>query len=418
MTPVDRRAAPAIMVVAGEASGDLHGGALCRALGELAPDARLIGMGGTAMAAAGVTLLADVKDTAVVGFSEVVRRLPALRRADRRLRDALRRERPAALVLIDFPGLNLRMARAAARVGVPVVYFVPPQVWAWRPGRLAVLRRHVALVLAVLPFERALYQAAGVPVAFVGHPIVDALAGVPERAEARRRLGVGDAETLVGLLPGSRDHEVDRLLPVMRDAAARIAAARPGVRFALGLAPTVDAARVTGRLAGGPPVEAVRGATYLLMRAADLLLVASGTATLEAALLGTPMAVCYRVSRLTETLGRWLVRVPWISLVNLVLGRAVVPELYRRSDATGERLAAAALRLLAEPAAREAQREAFRELADQLGRPGVGRRAARLVLDVVGAGGPSPGEPLEGGTAAVGGPPAPTPAAAKGTGLT
>jgi lipid-A-disaccharide synthase len=277
--------------------------------------------------------------------------------------------------------MNLRLARAARRAGIPVVYFVPPQVWAWRPGRVRAIRERVSLVLAVFPFEHALYQAAGVPVRFVGHPVLDGLTRAPERDDARRQLGLAGDDLVVGLLPGSRRQEIDRLLPLMRDAAMQLARARPGVRFALGLAPTVDEADVRRHLAGGPPVVIARDATHAVMRAADLLLVNSGTATLEAALLGTPMVVCYRLSRLTEAWVRVLVRVPWISLANIVLGRAVVPELYQAA-LTPERVAAEALALLRSPAALGAQRAAFRELGGALGRPGVGLRAARHILDL------------------------------------
>lgn len=372
------------MLVAGEASGDLHGAALCRALATAAPGARLFGMGGDLMAAAGLERLADIKETAVVGFSEVIRRLPALRRTYGRLVAALSTERPQALVLIDYPGFNLRLARAARAAGVPVVYFIPPQIWAWRPGRLETIRRRVSLVLAVFPFERALYGTAGVPVEFVGHPVLDALPAAPTRAAARQQLGLDANGLVIGLLPGSRAQEIERLLPMMRDAAARIARARPGARFVLGMAPSVSRDAVERHLAGGPKVDIVADRTYAVVRASDLLLAASGTVTLEAALLGTPMVVCYRLSAVSERIAAVLARVPWISLANIVLGRRVVPELYRRRDATAERLAAEALRLLDTPGALEAQRQAFRELEAELGAPGVGARAARLVLDVAG----------------------------------
>jgi len=372
--------APTIMLVAGEASGDLHGAAVCRGLKGLAPDCRLVGMGGSRMAAAGMELLVDVTASAVVGGSEALSRVPLLFRALRRLRAALAGPpRPSALVLIDFPEFNLRLARAARRAGVPVVYFIPPQVWAWRGGRVRTIRRRVSLVLAVFPFEPPLYRRAGVPVAFVGHPLLDALADAPARDAARRALGLAPDARVLGLLPGSRREEVDRMLPLMREAVARVGAARPDVRFVLAQAPTVEAELVARHLAGAPAVGVVAGRADAVMRAADLVLVTSGTATLEAALLGTPMVVCYRVSRLSGFLARLLIRVPWISLANLTLGRAVVPELYQ-ARATAERLAAEALRLLDTPGALDAQRGAFRELAGRLGEPGVGVRAARLVL--------------------------------------
>ena len=377
--------APTIMLAAGEASGDLHGAAVCRGLKGLAPACRLVGMGGARMAAAGMELLVDVTASAVVGGSEAVSRLPVLYRALHRLRAALEEApRPAALVLIDFPEFNLRLARAARRVGVPVVYFIPPQVWAWRRGRVRTIRRLVSLVLAVFPFEPPFYRLAGVPVAFVGHPLLDALADAPDRAAARRELGLAAGARVVGLLPGSRREEVARMLPVMGAAAARIRAATPEVQFVLARAPTVEAEAIARHVGGMTELTMVAGRAHAVLRAADLALVTSGTATLEAALLGTPMVVCYRLSRVSGLAARLLIRVPWISLANLTLGRAVVPELYQAS-ATGERLAEEALRLLENPGALDAQREAFRELAGRLGEPGVGVRAARLVLAEAGA---------------------------------
>jgi lipid-A-disaccharide synthase len=375
----------AIMLVAGEASGDLHGAGLCRALRGLDPGWRLFGMGGAGMAAAGMDLLVDVTANAVVGGSEALGQVPRLYRAYRGLRAALRGvERPAVLVLIDFPEFNLRLARAARRAGVPVVYFIPPQVWAWRGGRVKTIRRFVSLVLAVFPFETPLYRRAGVPVEFVGHPLLDQLEAVPTREEARRGLGIEDGTPVIGLLPGSRHQEIVRLLPAMRDAAAQVLAAVPGTRFLLGLAPTIDRRLVVHHLHGGPPVEILGGRTHAVIRAADLLLATSGTVTLEAALLGTPMIVCYRLSAVSELIARLVLRVPWMSLANLTLGRAVVPELYRQT-ATGECLAREALHLLTDPGAREAQRAAFSELAGTLGEPGVGTRAARFVLAQAGA---------------------------------
>jgi lipid-A-disaccharide synthase len=378
------------MVVAGETSGDVHGATLCRALQALAPARPLVGMGGERMARAGLTRLADVTAAAAVGGTEAMRPLPALFRAWRQLKTALLGPQPpATLVLIDFPEFNLRLARIARRAGVPVVYFIPPQVWAWRPWRAHTIARRVSLVLAVFPFESALYQRVGVPVEFVGHPVLDALEGAPTREEARRRLGLDPDVPVVGLLPGSRAQEIAGTLPVLQAAAARIVSERPATRLLLAAAAHRERARADGdpfaRLPGAtPPITVVEGDPYGVMRAADLLLVNSGTATLEAALLGTPMVVCYRLSRLTEAWVRVLVRVPWISLANIVLGRAVVPELYQAA-LTPERVAAEALALLRSPAALDAQRAAFRELGDALGSPGVGVRAARHILQVAGA---------------------------------
>ncbi|HYR70894.1 MAG TPA: lipid-A-disaccharide synthase [Candidatus Acidoferrum sp.] len=377
------------MLSAGEASGDLHGGMLCRALRELSPGLRLFGMGGGHMAAAGMEVIVDPTGHAAVGTSEAVGRVPALYRAYRAMGRRLLADRPRALVLIDFPEFNLRLARRARRAGVPVVYFIPPQLWAWRAGRVRQMARRVTRVLAVFPFESPLYERARVPVTFVGHPLLDVVPLDLTRDEARRRLGADPGHALIGLLPGSRPGEVERLLPPMLEAARRLAAADGRRRFVLGLAPTVapeQVAAIRSKSAPGvPPINLVSGRTYEVMAAADTLLIASGTATLEAALLGAPMVICYRVSRLTELLARALTRVRWIGLPNLVSGRAVVPELIQ-GEVTGARLAEEAARLLEDPVAATAQRAAFKDLRARLGEPGVGLRAARAVLDTARAG--------------------------------
>jgi lipid-A-disaccharide synthase len=370
------------MIVAGEASGDLHGAALARALRGLAPSRRLFGMGGRNMAAAGVELLADVTAAAVVGSSEVLGRLPALYRTYRRLCAALATDRPVVLVAIDCPGFNMRLARVACHAGIPVVYFIPPQIWAWRAGRARTIRRRVSLVLAVFPFEVAIYRGAGVSVEWVGHPLVDTVTTAPSREAARIALGVAASETVVGLLPGSRRDEVDRMLPVMCDAIVRARRRLPGVRVLAAAASTVEAGLIKRHLDGVGDARVVHDATHAVVRAADAVLVTSGTATLETALLGTPMVVAYRVSLASDLLVRGLVRVPWMSLVNIVLGRGLVPELYQE-QMTGERMGRELTHLLGDPAARQAQRQGFSELAAELGRPGVAERAAHHVLRLV-----------------------------------
>jgi lipid-A-disaccharide synthase len=366
-------------MVAGEASGDLHGATLARALLTLAPGLRLAGMGGARMAAAGVRLVQRAEPVSVVGGTEAFGRLPALWAAFRVLCSQLRNRRPAALVLIDFPEFNLRLARAARSLGIPVVYFVAPQVWAWRRGRLHAMARDVSRVLAIFPFEVGLYQEAGVPVEFVGHPMLDALP-VRDRDDARSGLAAG-GDTLVGLLPGSRDAEVRRHLPVLLDAAERIASRWPRTRFALPVAPTIAVAGVeTVVRASRIPIQVLPGEAYRVMAAADLLLVASGTATLEAACYGAPMVVLYRLSSASYAVARLLVRgVSHISLPNIVAGREIVPE-FIQGRATPGALATAALGLLEDDVARAAQRAALLEVRVRLGEPGAGLRAARAVL--------------------------------------
>ena len=384
MTPAR---SPLIMISAGEASGDLHGATVCRALTMLDPQVRVFGMGGSRMAAAGVEILVDPTAHAGVGTSEVIGRIPSLFRAYRLLVRRLRSDRPHVLVVIDFPEFNLRLARQAKRARIPVVYFMPPQLWAWRAGRMRQMAARVTQVLAAFPFERDLYESARIPVEYVGHPLLDVVPLTLERDAARRRLGLAKERTVIGLLPGSRREEVEQLLPPMLEAATRLAASDGRRSFVLGLAPTVSRASVEDflrRTAGTPPVDIVEGLTHEVMAAADVLLIASGTATLEAALLGTAMVVCYRVSRLTEMVGRVLTRIPWISLPNIVARRSVVPEILQ-AEVTGVRLAAEAERLLGDPAVATAQHAAFKDLRERLGQPGVGERAARVILKIAGA---------------------------------
>jgi len=384
MTPARSRL---IMISAGEASGDLHGATVCRALTMLDPQARILGMGGSRMAAAGVEILVDPTAHAGVGTSEVIGRIPSLFRAYRLLVRRLRSDRPHVLVVIDFPEFNLRLARQAKRARIPVVYFMPPQLWAWRAGRMRQMAARVTQVLAAFPFERDLYESARIPVEYVGHPLLDVVPLTLGKDDARRRLGLAKERTVIGLLPGSRREEVEQLLPPMLEAATRLAASDGRRSFVLGLAPTVSRASVEdflNRAAGAPPVDIVEGLTHEVMAAADVLLIASGTATLEAALLGTAMVVCYRVSRLTEMVGRVLTRIPWISLPNIVARRTVVPEILQ-AEVTGVRLAAEAERLLEDPAAATAQHAAFKDLRERLGQPGVGERAARVILKIAGA---------------------------------
>jgi lipid-A-disaccharide synthase len=337
------------------------------------------------MAAAGMEVVADPTGHAVVGMTEAVGRVPALYGAYRALLRRIRTQRPDALVLIDFPEFNMRLGRAASRAGVRVVYFVPPQLWAWRRGRARRIARFVTRVLTVFPFEREIYEAVHAPVEYTGHPLLDVLPLDMTREAARERLGLDPAVSLIGLLPGSRRKEVDRLLPAMLEAAGKLAAGDPRRRFLLGAAPTVDTAQIAmglraAREAGGPRVEIVEGLTHELMAAADVLTIASGTATLEAALLNAPMVVCYRVSRTTEWIGRRLALLPWISLPNIIVRRFAVPELLQGQ--VTERLAHETLRLLEDSAAITAQRAAFKDIRGRLGEPGVGRRAAKAVLEV------------------------------------
>jgi lipid-A-disaccharide synthase len=373
-----------LMIVAGEASGDAHAAELITCLRLDHPELRFFGCGGEQMAGAGCELLVSNNELAVMGLFEVLRHLPRLRRLLHRLRAALLARRPQALILVDFPDFNLRLAAAAHRAGIPVIYFISPQLWAWRSGRLRQIRRHVHRLISIIPFEPAFYARHGMEVAYVGHPLVErvarARAALPAPAEFRHSLGLDDAAELVALLPGSRRRELHYHMPVLCETARRLHAERH-VEFLLPVAPTLSLDEVRDTIP--PPL---RACIHLLPAAslpaavthARLALVASGTATLETALLGTPLVVFYRLSPLTFLLGRKLVRLSHVSLVNLIAERNLVPELLQ-SDFTADHLAAWARRLLADGDDRAAMLSGLEEVRSRCGATGAIVRAAAEV---------------------------------------
>ena len=319
---------PRVLISAGEASGDRLGAGLARAIHELRPDVELLGMGGDEMAAAGVRLVQHASEVAVVGFVEVLRHLPAIRRAMARLEDHLDAERPDVVVPIDFPDFNLRLAARAHRRGIPVVYYVSPQVWAWRRGRVVEIRRIVRRMLVLFPFESPFYDGCGVPVTFVGHPAAAGSASPPD-PRLRERLGLPPSGPIVALLPGSRRGEVTRHLPILLEAARRLRRRRPAPSFIVPRARTVPPGLLEEIVASsGVEGVVVHAGDYpAILGACAAGAVASGTATLDAALAGLPSVVVYRMQALSYLLARRLVRVPHIALPNLVAGRRIFPEL-------------------------------------------------------------------------------------------
>jgi lipid-A-disaccharide synthase len=370
-----------VLVVAGEASGDRHGAGLVRAARALDPDLRFEGVGGRAMEEAGVSLRQDAARMGVVGLAEVLRSLPLHLRTLRELRGILRDRPPSLCVLIDYPDFNLSLARTARAVGVPVLYFVSPQVWAWRRGRIRTIARRVDRMLVLFPFEEALYREAGVPVEFVGHPLADEIPGPADREACRGRLGIEGEGPVVGLLPGSRQSEVERHLEPLLLAAERVSRSRPGAVFLLPVATTLNADSLRERVAarGGPPVRVLEGAFDEVVGACDVAAVASGTATLEVALRRVPLVVFYRTSPLTHSIARWVVRLPHVSLVNLVAEREVAPELIQR-DFTPERLAGEIERLLDDDEARREALASLEEVAARLRGEGAYPRAAEILV--------------------------------------
>lgn len=371
------RGGPTIFLSAGEPSGDLHGAGLARALRTRLPGARLVGLGGARMAAEGVELLAGLDELAVMGFVEVLSRLPYFIRLRRRVFDALRSEGVDLVVPIDYPGFNLRLARHARASGIPVLYYISPQVWAWHASRARDLARDADRVAVILPFEREYLRGAGADAHFVGHPLLDVRPPAADRADWIRAHGLDSERPVLALFPGSRAQEVRRHLGLFGSAAERVTELVPGVQPMIGAAHDLDA-DVFGA-AGWPRSNQPRE----LLHFADAALVKSGTSTLEAALAGTPFVVAYRMNAFSFAMASRLVSVPHIALANLVADERLVPE-HVQDDATPERLAADLAPLLADTPERARQIEGFRRIREQLGSAGVGRRVAELAAELLG----------------------------------
>ncbi len=366
-----------LLVSCGEASGDLYASELVRHLHLRGSPFEAFGLGGDRLQEQGVRLVAHTRDLAVVGLVEVLRHLRRLRGVFRSVLDEVDRERPALAVLVDYPDFNLRLAKELRRRAVPVVYYVSPQVWAWRRGRLRAIRETVDHMIVIFPFEEALYREAGVDVTFVGHPLVDIVRPASDRTAFLASCGLDAARPVLAVLPGSRPQEVAHNLPPLAAALRLVVARRPDVQPALAVAPGLDSG-LFDRLLNDLPATRIAGQTHSLMSCAVAGIVASGTATVEAALLGLPMVVVYRVSPLTYALGRPFVRVPHYAMTNLIADRAIVKELIQRHFQP-ETVAAEALRLMGDDAYRAQVTDGLCEVRARLGAPGASARAATVV---------------------------------------
>ncbi len=375
---------PRILILAGEASGDMHGAGLARSLAQQCPGIELEGLGGAKMEAAGVRLLSGIERLDIIGLPT----LSELRRAlavFKKLSNHIATTPYDAVVLIDNPGLNLRLARVAKRAGRTVIYYIAPQIWAWNERRVEKLRKYVDRLLAILPFEEAYFKKAGVDCVFDGNPNVDQLQPSYDAAKLRGEFGLDPKATVIGLLPGSRKSEIQRLLPVMLEAAGRLLAGSGAVdgsprRFVLARAPSVPPALIERFLSqSGVPVTVISDRAYDVIATCDALIVASGTATLQTALVGRPMTIVYRGPALSYAIARWVIKVPWIGLANLIAGRQIAKELIQ-SDVTGERLARETETLLANPTGRAEAERVSTELRARLGAPGTSYRAAAEII--------------------------------------
>lgn len=370
------------MIVAGEASGDLHGARLVRAMRQRDERLFFCGIGGKSMAAEGVRILFDAHRLSVVGITEVMSRLPDIIRGISIARSALKTLRPDLLILIDFPDFNLYLAAQARKLGIPVLYYIGPQVWAWRPGRVRTLKKRVDHMAVILPFEAEFYQNHGIQATFVGHPLLDYGLSCQDAPVLRAR------QQAVGLLPGSRHTEIIRHLPLMLDAARRLNHRIPGIRFLVSQAPTAESAHIEELVrpyASEIDVRIVSGGVENVLQNVLLAVAVSGTVTLEAALCRTPTIIVYRVSPLSYRLGKALIRVPHIGLANLIAGKTVAPELIQDA-ATAENIADLAAEKLVDLSILEAESTALGRIRERLGGSGASDRTAQIALEMLASG--------------------------------
>jgi lipid-A-disaccharide synthase len=364
-----------ILILAGEASGDLHGAILAERLRALRPDVALSGTGGARMRGAGVEMLEEHEG--VVGFVEVLRHIPSHWRLLNRLKARLATGSVGLVVCIDYPGFNMRVAAAAAGLGIPVLYYITPQVWAWRAGRLQKMAKIFTKAAVILPFEEALLRGAGIDATFVGHPLLDRALALPDQRSARAALGLPLEGEVLALFPGSRVQEIKRHLEDFLAVARALQAKRPGLKVVLSVAPTIDLRD------DDVPVPSIRSASFDVLRAADVALCKSGTTTLEAAVAGTPCAIVYRTSPISYAIAKRLVRIEHIGLLNIVAGRTVAPEFVQ--DAFQPAVVAAALEPLfdRESVARRTMVDGLAEVRAKLGAPGASMRVAAMAAEML-----------------------------------
>ncbi len=368
-----------VLIVAGEVSGDIHGSHLVRALRELNPSLEFCGVGGDAMQAAGVNLLAHISEMAVVGITEVCSKLGTILGTYRRLKARLQSDPPALVILIDYPDFNLLLARTVHHLKIPLIYYISPQIWAWRRGRIRTIARLVTKMIVIFPFEKALYEQAGVDVTFVGHPLLDSVKSRFSRSEALSYFGLTPGKPTIALLPGSRPSEIQMNFPALLKSVPLVVQQLETVQFIVPVAPGLDIDRI---LALTKPYDAwvhvIKGHVHDILNISELALVASGTATMETAIIGTPMIIVYRVSPITYLLGRLLIRTKNIGMVNIMAGKTIVPELIQ-SQCNPDRIAEAVLQLMQDPEKRHTMKQELASLRNSLGKPGASQRAAEVI---------------------------------------
>jgi len=372
-----------IMIVAGEASGDIYGADLVREAHRLDPELHFNGIGGQRMREAGVQTLVDSADMAVVGLVEVLKHFDVISSAFRKLKKILREDPPALLILIDYPGFNLRLAKVARRAGVKVLYYISPQIWAWRQGRVKKIARLVDHMAVILPFEAAFYEQAGLPVTFVGHPLLDMVQVSLNREEAAASFGLDPSRKIVGLFPGSRNNEIERLLPVIIESARVLEKQLPGIQFVVPIASTLNQDDLAPPfLSAGIDVTFTHERIHDLIRACDAVISVSGTVTLEVALIGTPMVIIYKLSPLTYMLAKRLVKIEHIGLCNIIAGETVVRELIQH-EANPDMISAEIGKILGNLQYADEIKQKLSSVRSRLKSGGASANVARLALSMM-----------------------------------
>jgi lipid-A-disaccharide synthase len=372
-----------VMIVAGEASGDMYGARVVEEAHRLDSSVRFFGIGGPAMRRAGVETLVDSKDMAVVGLFEIISHLGVIARAFKLLKAGIVHDKPDLLILIDYPGFNLRLAAVAKKAGVKVLYYITPQVWAWHSSRATKIARLVDHAAVILPFEAPFFEREGLPVTFVGHPLLEMAVPSMSKAAAQKEFGLDSKRRTIGLFPGSRMKEINLLLPDMIRSAKLLKERFSDLQFILPLASSVDRELVDEKIAGtGVEITVVAGKNYDVMQCCDAIIAASGTVTMEIALFGVPMVIVYRTSPFTFAIGSRLVKVDHVGICNIVAGERIVPELLQ-NDAEPLKIADELSRMLVDSQYAEGIRRKLHRVRSLLGDSGASERVARLAIDIM-----------------------------------
>jgi lipid-A-disaccharide synthase len=368
-----------VLIVAGEASGDLHGAGLVRELKKLNPGIEYSGVGGSKLKEEGMAILFNIDKLAFMGFYEVLKNLALIRELKNKLFDFIDRNKPDLVILIDYPGFNLRFAKEVKKRNIPVLYYISPQVWAWGKRRVKTISRLVNRMLIFFPFEEKLYKEAGVNVNFIGHPLLDLVKPSFSKTDFRNRLKIREGETLIGVLPGSRWQEIESILPPMLRSCSILKQRLKNLKIAVGLAPAIEINKIELFLKKpNPEVQLLKDSTYDLMSHSDLLLVTSGTATLESAISGTPLIILYRTSFLTYFIARLMVKIPFIGMVNIVAGEKIVPE-FIQFQIKPRKIAEEMEKILKNKEEYERIKIKLSQVKDRLGQRGAYQRGAEIV---------------------------------------